>query len=197
MLALSVPLLGAAPATRPLKGGTLVAVENLGGGRIQVKRSHRTLAVDLAQEVAGCTGQLYDPTVEEKSDSDVTFEIVDEAERAPYTYVLLLASAPPNCNVQGMCGAAESASTLIWLKLTKDLALAGKQAVVLIDCRSDRYAKIPRGDDSDPDAFELLAKDLPWSGDSLQIDFDPTAESPVRRWIYDRKKPEAGLQAVP
>jgi hypothetical protein len=182
--------------TTPLEGGTIVAVKSLGRGRIQLERDNQELIVDLTQEISGCTVDLYDPTVKEKYKSAASFEIVDATEKAPYTYLVLLVSAPPNCNVQGECGAAESPdSTLIWLKLTKDLLLAGKQAFAIDDCRAGRYEEIPREEDSDNDYVELQAKDLPWIGDALQIEFP--AEDPIRRLIYDRGNPDAGLQQIP
>lgn len=177
---------------------TKLAVVNLGEGRIQIEQAGHKRVVDLAMDIAGCTAKLYDPSDNEKYDSEVRFEVVDEQEKAPYTYVLLLSSASPNCNVQGVCGAAEQSSTLVWLKLDKDLKLAEKQAFAIIDCRTNQYAKIPARESSEEAALDLHAKDLPWSGDSLQLDFemDETAEKPVRRLIYDRKKPEAGLQRI-
>src|SRR5690348_7971918 len=95
---------------------TKLAVVNLGEGRIQIQQAGHKRVVDLAMDIAGCTAKLYDPSDNEKYDSEVRFEVVDEQEKAPYTYVLLLSSASPNCNVQGVCGAAEQSSTLVWLK---------------------------------------------------------------------------------
>lgn len=181
----------------PLDGGTTVAVENLDKGRIQVKRARRTLVVDLAQEISGCTGRLYDRSVNEEYESAVSLEIVDETEKAPYTYLVLLTSAPPNCNVQGECGAGGPDSTLIWLKLTENLSLAGKQAFTIDDCRAGRHATITREKGSDNDYFELQAEDLPWIGDALQIEFKETTGDSIRRLVYDRRNPDAGLQRIP
>jgi hypothetical protein len=176
------------------RGRKPVAVESLGGGRIQIRRARRTLNVDLAQEISGCTGRLYDRTVNEEYESTVGFQIVDETKKASYTYLLLLASAPPNCNVQGMCGAGGPDSTLIWLKLTEDLALAGKQSFVLDDCRSGRSAVIPRREGAEGEYVEVQAKDLPWIGDALQIEFEEMSQDKIPRLVYDRQNPDAGLQ---
>lgn len=185
------------PVKAPLAGGAPVAVESLDEGRIQVKRARRKRVVDLALEISGCTGRLYDRSVNEEHESAVSFEIVDETEKAPYTYLVLLASAPPNCNVQGRCGAGGADSTLIWLKLTEDLSLAGKQSFAIDDCRADRYAAITREEDSENDYDELRARDLPWVGDVLQIEFEETTEDSIRCLIYDRRDPDAGLQRIP
>ncbi len=129
--------------------------------------------------------------------------MVDETEKAPYTYVVLLASAPPNCNIQGECGAGGSDTTLLWLKLSRDLKLADKQAFAIDDCRAGRSARITRETDPKgeiPDIyFEIKAKDLPWKGDVLQIDYEekPGDAAVVRRLIYDRRDPDAGLKKVP
>ena len=77
-----------------------------------------------------------------------------------------MVSASPNCNVQGRCGAGGSNTTLLWLKLTRDLRLAGKQAFAIDDCQAGRSARIEReedpGSDDIPDIyFEIRAKDLP------------------------------------
>jgi len=79
----------------------------------------------------------------------------------PYTYVLLLASAASNCNVQGECGADGSDSTLFWLKITRDLSLAGKQSFPISDCRAHRVA-VTTADPGDPNFGTIQAKDLPW-----------------------------------
>jgi hypothetical protein len=73
----------------PLASGMTVAVESLEGGRIQIKRARRQLIVDLAQEISGCTGRLYDSVTNEEYESTPSFEIVDKTERAPYTYLVL------------------------------------------------------------------------------------------------------------
>ncbi|HEX4961239.1 MAG TPA: hypothetical protein VF173_10410 [Thermoanaerobaculia bacterium] len=179
----------------PPNGSMPVAVEGLKGGRIRVERAGRKLVVDLAQEISGCTGRTYDRTVNEEYAGGVGFEIVDETERAPYIYLVLLASAQANCNIQGRCGAAVD-STLIWLKLTRELGLAGKQAFAIADCRAERSARVEG--EGDPD-FLLEAKDLTWTGDVLQIRYEESAGDSETLWhlIYDRQNPDAGFQRAP
>jgi hypothetical protein len=181
----------------PPYSGTTIAVESLGGGSIKLKRARRKLIVHLAQEISGCTGRLYDSVTNEEYESTPSFEVVDETEKTPYIYLVLLATAPPNCNVQGRCGAGGPDSTLIWLKLTEGLTLAGKQAFAIDDCRADRYAAITREEGSGDHHAELRARDLLWVGDALKIDFEEGTEDLIRRLVYDRRNPDAGLQRIP
>ena len=182
----------------PPTGRMPVAVENLNQGRIRMDRAGRRLVVDLAREISGCTGRTYDLTVHEEYEGGVGFEIVDETEKAPYTYLVLLASAPPNCNVEGECGAGGLDSTLVWLKVTRDLSLAGKQAFPIDDCRAGRFAKVFKEEDPEDYFFDTIqAKDLPWVGDVLQIEYQDRDEDSIRHLIYDRGDPDTGLRRIP
>jgi hypothetical protein len=182
----------------PPNGRMPVAVENLDKGRIRLDRDGRRLVVDLAREISGCTGRRYDLTVNEEHEAGVDFEIVDETEKAAYTYLVLLASAPPNCNVQGHCGGGGSDSTLIWLKVTKDLSLAGKQAFPIDECRAGRFANVFKEEDPEDYYFGTIqAKDLPWIGDLLQIEYQERDKDSIQRLVYDRQDPEAGLRRIP
>jgi|SRR6185369_9646435 len=182
-----------APSKRPMP----ITVENLSEGRIRLERAGQRLVVDLARQISGCPIRTYDPTDGEEYESSVDFEIVDETVTAPYTYLVLLASAPPNCNVQGECGAGGTDATLIWLKVTKDLTLAGKQAFGFDDCRAGVVANI-KTEPEDPSFITILAKDLPWVGDVLQIEYqEDRGKGQVHRLIYDRQNPGAGLQKDP
>ena len=180
-----------------------VAVEDLDSkGRIRLQRGSQRLVVDLGRDISGCKGTLYDLTVHEEYEdmSGASYGLVDETERAPYTYVVLLAWAPPNCNIEGHCGSGGWDSTLVWLKLSPDLKLAGKQVLVLDDCRGDRSAveMLEPGEQSEEEeGFEYLkVKDLPWDGDVLRVAYQNRDEK-VQRFIYDRRNPDAGFQKAP
>lgn len=189
---------GASPRLKaPPSGRMPVAVENLNEGRIRLERAGQRLVLNLARQISGCTDRTYDHTVNEEYDAGVDFEIVDEIERAPYTYLVLLASAPPNCNIQGMCGAAGLDSTLFWLKVTKDLSLAGKQALAIKDCRAGRYATNVVETGGEEYFSWIQSKDLPWIGDVLTIEYQEEGEDSIHRLIYDRQDPEAGFQRNP
>jgi hypothetical protein len=179
----------------PPNGRFPVAIESLDEGRIRVKREGRKLVVDLVREISGCTGRTYDRTVNEEYEGGAGFEIVDETEKAPYIYLVLLASAQANCNIQGRCGAAMD-STLIWLKLTRELGLVGEQSFAVDDCKAERSARIEG--EGDPD-FLLKAKDLTWAGDILQIQYEESVGGSETLWrlIYDRQNPGAGFQRTP
>jgi len=181
---------------------TPVIVEDLDSrGRIRLQRGRQRLVVDLGRDISGCKGTLYDPTVNEEYEdiSGASYGLVDETEKASYTYVVLLAWAPPNCNTQGHCGAGGWDATLIWLKLSQDLKLEDKQALVLDDCREDRAAvemleHEPASEEEE--GFEYLqAKDLPWDGNVLRVAYQ-VGDEKVQRFIYDRRNPDAGFQKV-
>lgn len=185
------------PPDAPRRGENPVAVKGIGEGRIRLTRASQKLVLDLGREISGCKGRLYDPMTKEESEGGVGFEVVDETEKAPYTYVVLFASANPNCNVQGECGAGGEDITLVWLKLTRDLTPAGRQTFAVADCRAGRSVKVEGKDGAD---LSLQAKDLLWTGDRLQIEYYEQAGSSgtmLRRLIYDRQYPDAGLQKIP
>jgi len=168
-------------------------VEPLGEARIRIQRGGERLELDLAREISGCSGPLFDQSVNETYEGGASFEKLDEAQAGPYTYLVLFASAPSNCNVQGQCGAATD-STLVWLKLNEDLKVAGKQAFALEDCRKGRSAK---GDY--PDGEQLQGKNLPWKDGVLWMEYEEESgnQAGVRRLIYDRNHPDAGFQISP
>jgi hypothetical protein len=178
---------------------TPVTIDELGGegGRIRIHRGTQKLSLDLARDISGCTGQQYDRSVDEKYGAGASFGLVDAREKAPYVYVVLVAWAPPNCNVQGRCGAGGWDSTLIWLKLTKNLKLAGKQAFAVENCFEDRSAvNLKEDTDEDADYFSYMKlKNLPWEGDVLRIEYRE-GEGETRWLVFDRQNPEAGLQTT-
>jgi hypothetical protein len=187
---------GASAAATP-KGRWPVAVEVVKEGRIEIARGERRQVVDLTREISGCKGGTFDPSTQEKYPGGPTVEVVDETEKASFTYVLLLASAPPNCNVQGECGAGGEDSTLVWLKIDKELAVADRQAFAISECRAQRSAKVARATEPDDPHFGTIqAKDLPWSGDVLRIEYQEREGAP-RHLSYDRRSPNAGLQIQP
>ena len=198
VLSLGVLVLGmaGASAATPSEGGRPVAVEALQAGKIQLLRAGETRVVDLAREISGCKGSTFDPSTKEKYPGGPTVEVVDETEKGPFTYVLLLASAPANCNVQGECGAGGPDATLLWLKVDKMLAVVDREAFALNDCRAQRSAKVTTAEEpDDPDFGRILAKDLPWNGDVLRIEYQE--REATRHLSYDRRAPGAGLQSVP
>ena len=161
-------------------------------GVIRLQSSHQTAFIDLASKIAGCTGQMYDPTTGEKWDGGVSFSFLDVSRRKSLTYILLLASAAPNCNVQGMCGASETQDkTLLWLCISVGRTLIKHQRVVVESCSEARFPDIPEGD---PQAW------LPFTDGVLKISceqLDPAgeAEETIKGQVeYDQGHPEAGLK---
>jgi hypothetical protein len=186
----------AAPAAARPAGRWPVAVETLQEGKIQLLRTGEKRVVDLAREISGCKGSTFDSSTQEKYPGGPTIEVVDETENGPFTYVLLLASAPANCNVQGRCGAGGADATLLWLKVDKKLAVVDREAFAINDCRSQRSAQVTTAEEpDDPNFGKILAKDLPWIGDVLRIEYQE--RETTRHLSYDRRAPGAGLQSLP
>ncbi|HLX09206.1 MAG TPA: hypothetical protein VKY89_15240 [Thermoanaerobaculia bacterium] len=180
----------------PGPGTSALTVEHLGRGRIRIKRGKAALRLDLGPDFAGCKGEMYDPMEKQRWQAAVSIEVVDETASPPFDYLVLLAQAAANCNIQGACGASRGESTLIWLKLTRDLALAGKQAILFDSCDVGRWALIEGGEGGAGTEEGFSAKDLRWTGGVLQIDVETDIDDPPKknwRLTYDRRQPEAGL----
>jgi hypothetical protein len=186
----------APPAANP-GGRWPVAVKVIQEGRIRIARGKRRQVVDLTRVVAGCTRTRYDSSTHKKFGEPLSVEIADETEQGGFTYLLLLALTPANCNVQGECGAGGDDATLVWLKIDRKLAVAGRQAFAIDDCRAGRDSDVPNVEEpEDTPYLTIEAKDLPWKGDVLRIEYREREEAP-RHLVYDRRSPEAGLQFQP
>ena len=175
-----------------LPDGSPPIVSGDSNGVIRLQSAHQTDLIDLTSEIAGCAGQMYDPTTGEKWDGGVSFAILDVSQRDSLTYILLLASAAPNCNVQGLCGASETPDrTLLWLCISDGRTRIEQQRVVVESCSEARFPDIPEGD---PQASLHFADGV------LKISYeqlDPTGqawEMTKGQVEYDRTHPEAGLK---
>jgi hypothetical protein len=157
-------------------------------GYLQLSDGSRKRRLDLRDDVPGCIGQRYDPTTGERGAADASLIVLDTADRDGRHYVLLSAIAQPNCNVQGMCGAAaEPNVSLIWLKLKSDLTIESKQTVALVDCRTDRSVA---GVKDDWDATDLKLVD-----GKLRLAFDE-AGAAGGRVEYDRQSADQGIRVT-
>src|SRR5262249_30536090 len=120
-------------------------------------------------------------------------KFVDRLKKDDKYYLVLIAQAQSNCNVQGLCGAA-SDFTLIWLKLGAGLKLEEKKFAVIEDCQANISVINSESDGPESDGEEWPAVKL--VGGKLAIEFgnsaDDTAHT-VSRLTYDRKSPERGL----
>jgi hypothetical protein len=185
--------------TRKVEGGP-IAVKHVGGGRIRIESGKRKVKLDIRSDVSGCFTTRFDPTTDEKYPADVDLEVLDQGDKAPFKYLLLLISASPNCNIQGRCGAGGPESTLLWLKLGKNLAPVDRQAVLIEGCNGPSVAHRPeRSEETSPGAYlePIHAQDLPWAGERLEIELAGESGERAGKVIYDRSKPEEGLRQVP
>jgi len=113
---------------------------------------------------------------------------VDQVARDGRYYLVLLAEATSNCNVQGHCGAG-SDDTLIWLKLSDRLKLEDKRAAVIVNCRSNIDVIEPEVEVTDDGpAIKLTDGKLNLKYGNIS---DDSADR--SRLIYDRNAPEKGF----
>ena len=138
--AAAVLLVGRLDAGAPGQTPPSLSVAWEKGGIVRLKEGGRAARVNLSQDIVGCLGQLYDPTTSERfGKGEGTSRVLDVTVNQGRRFVLLMALAAANCNVQGHCGAAgEPNVTLIWLEIAADLSVVKKQTFAVVDCRNDR-----------------------------------------------------------
>jgi hypothetical protein len=191
VLALAPLCLSVAAGGRAAAGAPQLTVKPDRTGFVQLSDGPRKRRLDLRQDVPGCLGQLYDPSTGQRVRSDASVTVLDLVHREARHYVLLSAIAPPNCNVQGMCGAASEPNvSLIWLKLAPNLAVEEKQTVVLVDCQTDRSVE---------DVPDEWATHLHLVDGKLGLAFRESGadgKDVSGRVEYDRRTPEVGIRVA-
>ena len=170
-------------------GAGILTVRSRGGARIQIAARGLRTTLDLGKEVSGCLTYLYDPTdrkFRERSSADI--KVIDRVRSGGDYYVVLMAGAESNCNIQGHCGAA-SDYTMIWIRLDSKLRLKNKQAVVVEDCRAGVGIIEPTSEDDKSPKLRLVGGKLT----VLYGDYD-AAKRVTTRLVYDRNTPEQGFR---
>src|SRR6266542_624872 len=130
------PALGqqAPPPKPPRQNTAAIKVYPARGKRIRIVAGTERTLVNLTDDVSGCL-ELFDPTISQRrTRQPLRIKVIDRVSKDDKHYLVLLAEAQSNCNVQGRCGASTD-HTLIWLKLDSGLKLEKKQSAVKIDCR--------------------------------------------------------------
>lgn len=126
----------------PVQAAPSLSVTWQPGGIVRLKEGPRTSRVNLSQDIAGCLGQMYDPTTGERfGKGEGKSRVLDVTTIQGRRFVLLIAPASANCNVQGRCGAADPNVTLIWLEIAADLSISRKQTFAVVDCFASRGIK--------------------------------------------------------
>jgi hypothetical protein len=158
------------------------------GKRIRIVAGTERTLVNLDDDISGCL-DLFDPTLSQRrTNRPLGIKVIDRVSKGAKHYLVLLAEAQSNCNVQGYCGAA-SDHTLIWLKLGAGLKLEEKQSTVIEDCKSNISVADPEYDRLD----ELVIKVV---RGMLAIEYGNTFDADVRtlsQLVYDRRLPEQGF----
>ena len=102
-------------------------------GKAQIISGKASAVIDLSKDISGCL-LIYDGTDPKLKKYDATgFNLLDSVRKNGAIYLVLVATSGGNCNVQGHCGATED-WTMIWLKLSNNLKVLDKKAVVVQSC---------------------------------------------------------------
>ena len=158
------------------------------GKRIRIVAGTERTVVNLTDDVSGCL-ELFDPTISQRrTRQPLRIKVIDRVSKDDKHYLVLLAEAPSNCNVQGYCGAGTD-FTLIWLKLDAGLKLDRKQSALIVGCKENIYPTDPEYDSQDWPVIKLVRG-------RLTIEYGNTIDDVVRtlsQLVYDRKFPERGF----
>lgn len=158
------------------------------GKRIRIVAGTERTLVNLTDDVSGCL-ELFDPTISQRRTREpLRIKVIDRVGKDDKHYLVLLAWAQSNCNVQGRCGASTD-HTLIWLKLDSGLKLEKKKSAVIVDCRMNIDMIDSVYDSQDRLIIKLVRG-------RLAIEYGNTFDDNVRtlsQLVYDRKFPERGF----
>jgi hypothetical protein len=159
------------------------------GGILRLSKADRVVRIDLRRDVAGCLGEMFDPTTGERFGvGEGNNKVLDVVERDREHFVMLSAQAMPNCNIQGSCGAAPIPNvTLVWVHVAPDLSVVEKQAFAIVDCVHPRSVL---------DAHHGWQDRLELRGGSLTLAFVEGLDDVRGRATYDRRTPQVGIRIV-
>jgi len=167
---------------------TAIKVYPARGKRIRIVAGTERTLVNLTDDVSGCL-ELFDPTIsQQRTRQPLRIKAIDRVSKDDKRYLILLAEAQSNCNIQGYCGAATD-YTLIWLKLGAGLKLEEKQSAVIEDCKANVYIADPEYERLDEPPIKLV-------NGKLTIEYGKTFDDNVRtlsRLVYDRSAPVKGF----
>src|SRR5215813_8195868 len=103
-----------APSKPRGQSAAAIKVYHAHGKRIRIVAGTERTLVNLTDDISGCL-DLFAPILSQRRIIlPLGIKIIDKVRKDDKYYLVLLAEAQSNCNVQGYCGAA-SDHTLIWL----------------------------------------------------------------------------------
>ncbi len=177
------------PAPKPRAQNTAsIKVYPARGKRIRIVAGTQRILVDLTKEVSGCLDIVDSYPSKRVYKQPLAVRVIDRVRKDDKDYLVLLAGAQSNCNVNGMCGAVTD-RTLIWMKLGADLKLEEKKAEIIENCFSNIYISYPEYDGVDDSPIKLM-------DGKLTVEYGDTEDDNVRtlsRLVYDRQSPERGF----
>jgi hypothetical protein len=178
----------ASPPKSRWQSAAAIKVYPARGKQIRIVAGTERTLVDLTDDISGCL-DLFDPhSPKYRSKELLWIKVLDRVRKDDKRYLVLLARAQSNCNVQGFCGAATD-HTLIWLKLGAGLKLEEKQSAVIEKCKSNINVNDSEYDRQGGMVIKLVRG-------RLAIEYGNTIDDDVRtlsRLVYDRKFPEQGF----
>jgi hypothetical protein len=177
-----------APSKPRGQNTTAIKVYPARGKQIRIVAGTERTLVNLTDDVSGCL-ELFDPTISQRrTRQPLWIKVINRVSNDDKRYLVLLAEAQSNCNIQGYCGAATD-YTLIWLKLGAGLKLEEKQSAVIEDCKANVSI-------ADPEYERLNEPPIKLVNGKLTIEYGKTFDDNVRtlsRLVYDRSSPEQGF----
>jgi hypothetical protein len=189
------------------QNATAIKVYPARGKRIRIVAGAKRTLVTLTDDISGCL-ELFEPRSPNRIFKEpLVVNVIDRIRKDDKYYLVLLAEANSNCNVEGLCG-RQGDHTLIWLKLGAGLKLEEKKAAVIDDCQArinvvalngakDAGSKVIYLPDrySDVDA-KMEGPIIKLASGKLTIEYGNMLDDDVRtlsQLVYDRKFPEQGF----
>jgi len=176
-----------APVEKDVSIKAVLGVSRAGGKRVRVVAGEYKAILDLSKDISGCLAPYDSMEPRQKLPRyPLDLKVIDSIRKDNTYYLVIVAGALPNCNIQGLCGAGDDDITLIWLKMNEHLQLQDKQAV-LIDACGTRVSLV------NPDRWQALRMVRA----ELTVDYEAEAETSEEalksHLVYDRKTPERGF----
>lgn len=167
-------------------------VSSAKNGKVRIVNGKTASIINLKNDVPGCFS-IFDGTDPQRRISYVgSFHLIDSVKKDKKIYLLLQVAAQGNCNVQGMCGAAEN-TTIVWLKLNQNLQLIDKKAFVWEDCVGQINPVTSNVNSEGPGRNKLRLKNGKLTLKSDQNLYSETEDYSVSTLTYDHNSAEKGF----
>lgn len=181
-----------------------VRIRPAGSGKISVTKGKIRSTIDLSRDIAGCAyiAANYRLSLNQKGCAapPATFKLVDAAVKNDRTFLIIETNAQENCNVCGRCGASE-ATTVIWLKLNRQLRILERKSIPLGFCDENITMISPGSASTAETSSDWL--NLSFKNNVMSFEFEkriygeePNGDKDAYQFTrveYNRKTPEKGF----